>query len=208
MNGGTPRVFPEGIGIMAVTLVVNVFVVVYELRAGRRLKSEVLNADAMHTRSDVLTSGAVLGALIAVWWGFPLLDPLAALLVAGFIGRAGWQIATDASRILSDEIVIDEDDVRTVVCVGAEGHRLRENPDTRLDRPCVHGPACLARQSDASSAGARQVARGEGQAHVAISSARGRGDSHRAASSRRPASSTVRSATPRASAAARYDGTC
>ena len=38
LNGGTPRVFPEGIGIMAVTLVVNLFVVSYELRAGRRLQ--------------------------------------------------------------------------------------------------------------------------------------------------------------------------
>jgi cation diffusion facilitator family transporter len=134
MNGGTPRVFPEGIGIMAVTLVVNVFVMRYELREGRRLKSEVLNADAMHTRSDVMTSATVLAALIAVWWGFPLLDPLAALLVAGFIGHAGWQIATDASRILSDEIVIDEDDVRTVVysvpkVIGCEKIRTRGSTD-------------------------------------------------------------------------------
>lgn len=115
ITGGAPRVFPEGIGIMAVTLVVNVLVVRYELRAGARLNSEVLRADAKHTRSDVLTSVAVLGALLGVWWGYPLLDPIAAVLVCAFIGRAGWEIAQDASRILSDEIVIAEDDVRTVV---------------------------------------------------------------------------------------------
>ena len=89
MNGGTPRVFPEGIGMMTVTLVVNVFVVRYELREGRRLKSEVLRADAKHTRSDVLTSVAVLGGAASASGGaIPLLDPLAALLVAGFIGHA------------------------------------------------------------------------------------------------------------------------
>jgi cation diffusion facilitator family transporter len=115
INGGTPRVFPEGIGVMAATLVMNIFVVRYELREGRRLQSEVLKADAMHTRSDVLTSAAVLGALIGVWFGFPLLDPLAALLVAGFIGHAGWEIAKNASRILADEIVIEEEEVRAVV---------------------------------------------------------------------------------------------
>ncbi len=115
IHGGTPRVFPEGIGVMAATLILNVFVVRYELREGRRLQSEVLKADAMHTRSDVLTSAAVLCALIGVWFGFPLLDPLAALLVAGFIGHAGWEIAKNASRILADEIVIEEDDVRAVV---------------------------------------------------------------------------------------------
>jgi cation diffusion facilitator family transporter len=115
VNGGTPKVFPEGIGIMAITLVVNLFVVAYEEREARRLNSEVLRADAKHTRSDVLTSGAVLGALLGVWWGYPLLDPLAAFVVAAFIGRAGWGIAQEASRILADEIVIAEDDVRAVV---------------------------------------------------------------------------------------------
>jgi divalent metal cation (Fe/Co/Zn/Cd) transporter len=35
--------------------------------------------------------------------------------VAAFIGRAGWAIAQEASRILGDEIVIAEADVRAVV---------------------------------------------------------------------------------------------
>src|SRR5688572_15948904 len=76
VNGGVPRVFPEGIGLMTVTLVVNIAVVSYEMRQARRLKSEVLAADAKHTRSDVLTTVAVLGALLGVWVGYPLLDPM------------------------------------------------------------------------------------------------------------------------------------
>jgi cation diffusion facilitator family transporter len=115
VSGGVARVFPEGIGVMAATLGVNVLVVQYELREARRLRSEVLHADAMHTRSDVLTSSTVLGALVGVWLGYPWLDPLAAVVVAGFIGRAGWNIAQEASRILSDQIVIAEHDVQTVV---------------------------------------------------------------------------------------------
>lgn len=114
-SGAVPRVFPEGIGVMTVTLVVNVFVVAFESREGRRLKSEVLLADAKHTRSDVLTSITVIAALLGVWAGYPLLDPLAALLVAGFIGQACWEIAHDASSTLSDQIVIAEDAVKTVV---------------------------------------------------------------------------------------------
>lgn len=134
VNGGTPRVFPEGIALMTATLIVNLFVVSYEMREGRRLSSEVLRADAKHTRSDVLTTGAVLGALIGVWWGYPLLDPMAALLVAGFIGHACWSIAQEASRILSDEIVIAERDVREVVqsvpgIIGCEKIRTRGSAD-------------------------------------------------------------------------------
>jgi cation diffusion facilitator family transporter len=114
-TGAMPKVFPEGIGIMVVTLAVNLVVVRYELRQGRTLRSEVLLADAKHTRSDVLTSGTVIAALVGVWFGYPLLDPLAALLVAGFIGHACWQIAQEGSRILSDEIVIAEREVQEVV---------------------------------------------------------------------------------------------
>jgi cation diffusion facilitator family transporter len=134
VNGGAPRVFPEGIALMTLTLVVNLWVVAYELREGRRLKSEVLRADAKHTRSDVLTTGAVLGALMGVWLGYPLLDPMAALLVAGFIGHACWSIAQEASRILADEIVLPEAQVRAVVqsvpeVLGCEKIRTRGSAD-------------------------------------------------------------------------------
>ena len=134
LNGGTPRVFPEGIGLMAATLAINIGVVSYELREARRLESEVLRADAKHTRSDVLTSIAVLGALFGVWFGYPLLDPLAAVFVAGFIGHACWSIAREASGILSDQIVIAEDDVRAVVqsvpeVLGCEKIRTRGAAD-------------------------------------------------------------------------------
>jgi cation diffusion facilitator family transporter len=134
MTGEVPRVFPEGIAVMTATLIINLAVVRYELREGRRLGSEVLQADAMHTRSDVLTSVAVLGALIGVWFGYPLLDPLAAIVVAVFIGYAGWDIAQESSRILSDEIVIAETDVRAVVqsvggVIGCHQIRTRGSAD-------------------------------------------------------------------------------
>ncbi len=134
LHGGSPRVFPEGIALMSVTLAVNVAVMVYERRQGVRLQSEILRADAQHTRSDVLTSVAVLGALVGVWFGYPLLDPLAAVLVAGFIGHACWGIAHEASRILSDQIVIAEADVRAVLhgvpeVLGCEKIRTRGAED-------------------------------------------------------------------------------
>jgi cation diffusion facilitator family transporter len=134
VSGGSPRVFPEGIGLMTITLIVNLFVVSYELREGRRLKSEVLLADAKHTRSDVLTSGAVLAALIGVWFGYPILDPMAALLVAGFIGYACWSIAQEAFPILGDEMMMDEAAVREVVqetpgVLGCEKIRTRGSAD-------------------------------------------------------------------------------
>ena len=154
-TGSAPKVFPEGIGVMVVTLAVNLVVVRYELRRGRALRSEVLLADAKHTRSDVLTSGTVIAALLGVSLGYPVLDPLAALMVAGFIGHACWQIAQDASRILADEIVIAEQEVRDVVqsvpeVLGAHHIRTRGSADhvfmdlhiwLRGDTPLEHAHA-------------------------------------------------------------------
>jgi cation diffusion facilitator family transporter len=101
--------------IMLSTLAINIVVVRAERNAAQRLSSELLMADARHTQSDVLTSLAVLAALIGSAMGYPILDPLAALLIVGFIGYAGFEIARDAAKILSDEIVISEDDIRHVV---------------------------------------------------------------------------------------------
>src|SRR5205085_1174420 len=57
----------------------------------------------------------VLVALGGVKLGYPWLDPAAALAVTVFIGKAGYTIARDTSRILSDQIVIAEDDLREIV---------------------------------------------------------------------------------------------
>jgi cation diffusion facilitator family transporter len=101
--------------VMGVTLLINIAVVIYERRAGRRLSSEVLIADSHHTQSDIFTSLTVIAALVGVTFGFPLLDPIAAVIVAGFIGYACWKIFQETTRILADQIVMAEDDIRDVV---------------------------------------------------------------------------------------------
>ncbi len=113
--GGAPHVTGLSFAVMLGTLAVNLGVVAYESSAATRLKSELLLADSHHTRSDVYTSLSVIAALVGVTFGYPILDPLAALLVAVFIGRSGWQIALETSRVLSDATVLDEGDVSAIV---------------------------------------------------------------------------------------------
>lgn len=127
-SGGAPEITTASFVIMGGTLVVNLGVVAYESAAARRFRSELLLADSYHTRSDVLTSLSVIAALIGVKLGYPVLDALAALVVAGFIGWSGWLIAREASRVLSDATVLSEGDVEQVVMSvpGVLGcHRIR-----------------------------------------------------------------------------------
>jgi cation diffusion facilitator family transporter len=114
-GASAPRVTGASFAVMIATLVVNLVVVAYERRAAARLTSELLLADAMHTRSDVLTSLGVLVSLVGVWLGFPILDPLSGLVVAMVIGHTGFQIGRSASHILADRIVMPEEDLRAVV---------------------------------------------------------------------------------------------
>ena len=114
--------------VMIVTVAVNLVIIGYESREATRLGSELLLADATQTRGDVWTSVTVIAALAGAKLGLPILDPLAAIFVAGFIGYAGFQIATETTRILSDRVVISEADIEHVV-MGVPGvigcHQIR-----------------------------------------------------------------------------------
>ena len=114
-TGTVPEITPAAFVVMFGTLVVNLLVTRYERRKGEVLGSEVLLADAMHTRSDVYSSLTVIAALAGAALGYPILDPLAALVVIVFIAHAGWEIAVATSSILSDRVVIDANDLRRVV---------------------------------------------------------------------------------------------
>ena len=123
-----PEITGIGFAIMIATVAINLWVVRYETAAARRLNSELLLADALQTRGDVWTSLAVIAAMAGVRMGWPILDPVAALVVSGFIGYAGLLIATTTTRILSDRIVISETELEAVVMsvTGVLGcHRIR-----------------------------------------------------------------------------------
>jgi len=74
----------------------------YSLKIGKELKSDLLIANAWHSRTDALSSiivfVALIGAMLGVWW----LDALAAVLVALFIGKIGWGLVTSSITELVD----------------------------------------------------------------------------------------------------------
>jgi cation diffusion facilitator family transporter len=102
-------------GALLVSIAVHLTVVWYELRAGRRLHSDVLVADALHTRADIFVSLSVIGGLIAVQLGFPLIDPILALIIAGVIAKIGIDIIREGSPTLMDKVVIAPDQVTKIV---------------------------------------------------------------------------------------------
>jgi cation diffusion facilitator family transporter len=99
---GHPEITALTIGVMLATICTNIFVTMYERREGRRLKSDFLLADAIHTQSDILVSCAVLIGLFLVKAGFYWLDPLVSLGVAVVIAWNGYQIFKKTVPVLVD----------------------------------------------------------------------------------------------------------
>ena len=95
-----------GAGIIGALLgiVGNQVVARYKLVVGRRINSATLIADARHSWLDALSSAGALLGLIAVALGQPWGDPLAGLVVTGFICHVGYQVTKDVVHRLADGV--------------------------------------------------------------------------------------------------------
>jgi cation diffusion facilitator family transporter len=114
--GGSPApaVTLTTVGLMALTFVVNLSIVAYETRAGRRLNSEVLLADAAHTRTDLFVTLSVIASLVGTRFGLAWLDPLVAAVVVALLFRAAFKILRSTSDVLTDVAVANPDEVRRI----------------------------------------------------------------------------------------------
>jgi cation diffusion facilitator family transporter len=100
--GVTPEVTRLSFGVMVGTMAVNTVVTLWERREARRLRSDLLAADARHTASDVLVSGAVILGLFGELYGLKGADAAISLVIAGTIAWASWGILREASLVLTD----------------------------------------------------------------------------------------------------------
>ena len=93
----------------------------YMLRVAKLVKSSMLVANAWHARSDAASSLVVGLGLIGNLMGYPMLDPIAALVVGLMVGKIGWSFGWDALHDLMDRAVNEEE-------VEAIRTTLRETP--------------------------------------------------------------------------------
>jgi len=94
------------------------------ISAGRERRSPAMVADGMHLLTDVITSvGVLAGLLLAIWTGYPVLDPLLAALVALNILWAGWKLMRESIGGLMDEAVPADtlDSIRDIISANAAG---------------------------------------------------------------------------------------
>ncbi|MCX5666583.1 MAG: cation diffusion facilitator family transporter [Candidatus Omnitrophica bacterium] len=148
-----PQIDAISMIVMLITMSVNILVMTYEYRAGKRLNSDILVSDSLHTKADIFTSASVIIAMIVIKLGYPILDPIVTIMIAFFIAYAGYSIARDSSKVLCDEIVISDDNKIKDVVMTVNGvkacHKIRTrgraddihvdlhvqvNPDMHVDK--------------------------------------------------------------------------
>ncbi len=71
-------------------------------KTAEKTSSDALAADALHFRADMWSSFAVLIGLALSWYGYWFADPLAALVVAGFVGHAAYELGSRTLSTLLD----------------------------------------------------------------------------------------------------------
>lgn len=115
---------PELISLIAavISIVVNEALFRYERAAGKRANSVSLTADAWHKRSDALASIGSLVGIVGARLGFPILDPIACVVICLFIFKAAFKIMKESLDKMVDKSC-DPDTVKSIseLVVGQSG---------------------------------------------------------------------------------------
>lgn len=80
----------------------------YTRHAAKKINSSSLMADAWHHRSDALSSVGSFIGIFGARLGFPILDPIASVIICLFILKAAFEIGRDAVDKLTDKACDDE----------------------------------------------------------------------------------------------------
>jgi cation diffusion facilitator family transporter len=80
----------------------------YTRGAAKRINSSALMADAWHHRSDAFSSVGSFAGIFGARLGFPILDPLACIIICLFILKAAIDIFRDAVGKMTDRACDDE----------------------------------------------------------------------------------------------------
>lgn len=101
-------VTPWAIIIVLGAALVKTWMYKYIADLGRLEKSELIYADALHHRVDAITSIAVGAGLLGVAAGYPALDAILTLVVAGLVAHTGYEMGRGAASILMGREITPE----------------------------------------------------------------------------------------------------
>jgi cation diffusion facilitator family transporter len=113
LHGAHPVAVTDAqLAVLVLTLGVNGAIAWYENRRGRELKSELLVADAAHTRTDALITVGVLAGVLFARQGWSWVDPAVAIVVALLIVLVAYRILGRTVPVLVDQRALPTGEIR------------------------------------------------------------------------------------------------
>jgi cation diffusion facilitator family transporter len=111
------KVQPVALYVALAALVAKESLFRYMLAAAERVRSSMLVANAWHARSDAASSLVVSLGIVGNLMGYPLLDPVAALIVGFMVSKMGWEFGWDALNDLMDRSVSEDqiDEIKNIL---------------------------------------------------------------------------------------------
>lgn len=103
-----------GLWVMVFAMAATLALLTFQSYVIRQTNSSAIRADALHYKTDLLTNTAAMAAMFFAAAGRPLLDPLGAIAIAGYILISAWQIGREAVRVLMDHELPEE--IRQRIC--------------------------------------------------------------------------------------------
>ena len=104
-----PKVEVAALWVAGIALLSKELLFRFMLTVAKRVKSSLLVANAWHARSDAASSLVVGIGILGNLCGYPLLDPIAALIVGLMVAKMGWEFGWEALDTLMDRAADDQE---------------------------------------------------------------------------------------------------
>jgi ferrous-iron efflux pump FieF len=99
-----------GILVMSLSIILTLGLVAFQRSVVRKTDSMAISADAAHYQMDLaINAGVAVAIPIAAWTDLIIVDPLVGILIALYILRTTWEIASKALRVLLDHELPEEE---------------------------------------------------------------------------------------------------
>jgi cation diffusion facilitator family transporter len=96
------------LAVALATIAVKEWMYWYTRAAAKKTRSGALMADAWHHRSDSLATAGAFAGILGAMLGFPILDPIASIVICLFILKAAYDVFTDAINKMIDQSCDDQ----------------------------------------------------------------------------------------------------
>ncbi len=100
-----PTPAAAGIAIALLSVASKEWIYHYTMRVAKKLNSNLLKANAWHSRTDAISSVAVFIGIVGARQGYPWMDTVAGMFVALIIAKIGWELCADSLTELVDTAV-------------------------------------------------------------------------------------------------------